>query len=259
MTRSVPAGTPQHLRSWMGRRAQRSRRIGVVLVALVAVIATSWSGTALAADHSHATIRVSVGGDRSGLTTVLGLQGVVLSLYEGQQSPTDKVEGEWATCTSDSSGLCEFEVPIAEVDKNFRPWVVQESAPTGWYMNSSLRTGGADSESSVATGYYFRLKSRLVAGTIYRSDMTGSNGFMLSSTASYEDTTRNASGGVWQQSRENPDLPAKCGLDMALVLDLSGSVYNSGQLSNLKGAATTITNSLVGTQSRAALFSFSEP
>lgn len=134
MTRSVPAGTPQHLRSWMGRRAQRSRRIGVVLVALVAVIATSWSGTALAADHSHATIRVSVGGDRSGLTTVLGLQGVVLSLYEGQQSPTDKVEGEWATCTSDSSGLCEFEVPIAEVDKNFRPWVVQESAPTGWYI-----------------------------------------------------------------------------------------------------------------------------
>ena len=33
-----------------------------------------------------------------------------------------------------------------------------------------------------------------------------------------------ASGGIWQQSRTNPTLQASCGLDVALILDLSGSV-----------------------------------
>ena len=33
-----------------------------------------------------------------------------------------------------------------------------------------------------------------------------------------------ASGGIWQQSRNNPEIPASCGLDVALILDLSGSV-----------------------------------
>ena len=30
-----------------------------------------------------------------------------------------------------------------------------------------------------------------------------------------------ASGGIWQQSRSNPELPETCRLDVALVLDLS--------------------------------------
>ena len=65
-----------------------------------------------------------------------------------------------------------------------------------------------------------------------------------------------ASGGIWQQSRDNPTLPATCGLDVALILDLSGSVGRA--LPNLKQAADTFVNSLVGTPSRMALFSFSD-
>ena len=39
------------------------------------------------------------------------------------------------------------------------------------------------------------------------------------------DTTNdNASGGIWQTSRANPTFPAQCGADVALILDLSGSV-----------------------------------
>ncbi len=53
-----------------------------------------------------------------------------------------------------------------------------------------------------------------------------------------------------------PTLPAACGLDVALILDLSGSV--GAQLPNLKSAANTFVDSLVGTPSRMAIFSFSE-
>lgn len=211
-----------------------------------------------------ATIQVQVGGDRQGLTTVNGLAGVVLQLHNnGDDSPGSVLTQPWAKCTSDATGLCVFEVPITGtggMGTGFRPWVTQVSAPEGWFMNTSLRTGGGDGGSSFATPYQFRLKSSLVANVTYRSTTTGTaNGFMISSSSDRTDgsETRNASGGIWQQSRNNPTLPAQCGLDVALVLDFSGSVENAGQVGNLKAAATTITNSLVGTQSRAALFSFS--
>ena len=63
-----------------------------------------------------------------------------------------------------------------------------------------------------------------------------------------------ASGGIWQNSKVNPVAPTKCGLNVALVLDVSGSV--SGSLPALKTAATTFTNALVGTPSNLALFTF---
>ena len=73
---------------------------------------------------------------------------------------------------------------------------------------------------------------------------------MLGSGAS----DRTASGGVWQESRANPSPPSSCGLDVALLLDLSGSVGSA--VTNLKAAADTFVNALVGTPSRASLFSF---
>ncbi|WP_075890809.1 vWA domain-containing protein [Actinomyces provencensis] len=208
----------------------------------------------------YATIQVQVGGDRQGLTTVLGLAGVTLQLWNGNDNgPISQRSESWATCVSDATGLCAFEVPIAGTggvgDNSFRPWVVQTSVPTGWFVNATLRTGSGTGGNSEATPYRFRLGANLAANRTYRSTVTGNNGFMLSSTNGTS-ATRNASGGVWQQSRNNPVLPAQCGLDMAIVLDLSGSV-TSTDLANLKSAAATITNSLVGTQSRAALFSFS--
>ncbi|MCI2178883.1 MAG: VWA domain-containing protein [Ancrocorticia sp.] len=205
----------------------------------------------------YATIVVEVGGDRNGLTAIDGLAGVVLTLWDGNQNgPTaERTEG-WATCTSDANGTCVFEVPITGaggVGNSFRPWVVQESVPSGWFMNTAFRTGSGNTGDSQATKYQFRLNDELESGTTYRSTVTGTNGFMVASG----NDNRSASGGTWQVSRENPTLPAQCGLDIALVLDLSGSVENQGQLANLKTAATSITNSLVGTQSRAAVFSFS--
>ncbi len=67
-------------------------------------------------------------------------------------------------------------------------------------------------------------------------------------------TNSAASGGIWQSSCQ-PDLPAQCGIDVALVLDLSGSV--AGNLSQLKAAANQLVDSLTGTPSNVGLFTFS--
>ena len=74
---------------------------------------------------------------------------------------------------------------------------------------------------------------------------------MLSSGAS----NLTASGGIWQQSRVNPAIVQSCGIDVALILDLSGSVAPT--LAQLKQAANTFVDALQGTPSRMSLFSFS--
>nr|WP_240977636.1 VWA domain-containing protein [Planctomonas sp. JC2975] len=68
-------------------------------------------------------------------------------------------------------------------------------------------------------------------------------------------TTDTASGGIWQDSRNNPVLPAQCGLSVAIIADLSNSV-TATDLVNLKGAATTLVGSLTGTPSTVSLFTF---
>ena len=100
-----------------------------------------------------------------------------------------------------------------------------------------------------STPYQFRTGDQLRAGSTYASSGTNAT-FMLDTG----NTNNAASGGIWQSSRNNPSLPATCGLSVALVLDVSGSVASS--LASLKTAAKTFTNSLVGTPSQVALFTF---
>lgn len=76
---------------------------------------------------------------------------------------------------------------------------------------------------------------------------------MLSSTYG---TNYTASGGVWQNSRNNPRLTAHCAVDVALVLDMSASVGSA--LPDLKAATDTFTDALAGTPSRMAVFSFDQ-
>ena len=61
-------------------------------------------------------------------------------------------------------------------------------------------------------------------------------------------TNNEASGGIWQNSRNNPTFPAKCGINVALVLDLSNSVTDA-QLVQLKAAANGFVDALTGTPS----------
>lgn len=216
-----------------------------------------------------AVITVKVGADRIGAQTVAGLAGVQLGLF-ASATATSPVNNTWAVCTSDGDGPdadsvadgdCSFVVPDTQVraagncgsgsgancDRRF--YIKQISAPAGWRVNATLRTGSNDGTQSQETPYVFQTGSVLRAGNTY----TSAQDFMIGSGT----TNRVASGGVWQQSRDNPALPTKCGLNVALILDLSSSVALSGTLGQLKAATGTFVDSLVGTPSRVALFSFS--
>lgn len=190
-------------------------------------------------------VTVKVGGDRDGDRSVAALAGTELGLYASETGGTPAY-----TCVSDADGDCSFTVPgtgDGGANHGGRFWVRQISAPAGWYTNPRLRTQVSTGSSEA---YSFRTPP-LYAGNTYSSTDSGANGFMVSSGSS----NRTASGGLWQQSRNNPGLPRKCGLRVALVMDLSGSV--SGGVPALKSAADTFVDSLRGTPSTMALFSFS--
>ncbi|MBD7982622.1 VWA domain-containing protein, partial [Oerskovia merdavium] len=199
------------------------------------------------ATGNNAVITVKVGGDRASLVAVGPLAGVTLQLYNGTGAPTTPVADTWATCVSDADGDCSFVVPNTQIggeNRDRRFWVVQTGAPTNWYTNPDLGTG---SSGSTVTPYEFRTGTQLRNGTTYTSE----GSFMLATG----NTNNVASGGIWQTSRENPTFPAQCGIDVALVLDLSGSV--AGDLPQLKQAANRFVDALTGTPSNMGLFTFS--
>lgn len=229
---------------------------------------------------SSAVITVKVGGDRTTTSAVAPLAGVRLRLHDGgATAPTSPVAASWATCVSDAQGDCSFVVPQTQqavyrngrcvsweyyrctryeqvldspagVNRDRQFWVVQESAPTGWYTSSSLVTGRATSQQ--ATPYRFRTGNELRAGATY----TAGSHFMAGSGNS----NATVSAGRWQVSRNNPQLPQTCegGIDVALVLDLSGSVADAGAVKDLKSSAKAFVDALQGTGSRIALFTFAD-
>ena len=232
--------------------------VTVTLAALMSVPVTVGPATpAAVADVPPATgttsvITVATGSERPTQTEVGPLAGVTLQLFGGSSAPNPTpLPDAWATCVSDAKGDCSFVVPETQTggaNRDQRFWVKQTGAPAGWFVNPSLVTGPANG--LAATAYQFRTGTQLRAGNTYSSSGPGAS-FMQSSG----NTNRQASGGIWQSSRTNPVLPAQCGLDVALVLDVSGSV--GADLPNLKAAAKTFTNSLIGTPSQLALFTFS--
>src|SRR5690606_13601337 len=137
---------------------------------------------------------------------------------------------------------------IGGANRNRRFWVVQASAPEGWYTNESLVTGSTTTHGQ--TPYRFRTGTSLRAGRTYTSgqDFMTSSGFPAVTDSS----------GVWQSSRVNPTLPETCqdGIDVALVLDLSTSVSTAGAVDDLKASAIGFAEALEGTGSRLALYTF---
>lgn len=202
------------------------------------------------ADSERAVITVKVGGVRTGATTVAGLAGVTLRLYDGASAPNAPSvvprSEAWAVCVSDAAGDCSFSVPATNsggANRDARFWIKQSApAAPGTYTNGSLATG---SSSPASTVYTVRTGAQLRAGTTYRSTAD----FMVGTASS--GTT---SGGVWQTSLTNPAPREDCGLRVALVLDLSGSV--SPYIADLRAAAKTFVDALTGTPSTVALFTF---
>ena len=202
---------------------------------------------------NNSVISVKVGGDRTGTTAVNSLAGVVLGFYSNATGGSPVYQ-----CTSDADGDCSVTVPNtqsggANRDRQF--WVRQLSAPGGThYTNPSLGTDGGD-DPIAADPYRFltceQLRALPSTSSTCLTSRTGNNGFMLATGSS----NLEASSGIWQNSRNNPSFPAKCGINVALVLDFSNSVTDT-QLTQLKNAANGFVDALTGTPSQVGTFTF---
>ncbi|UOQ59341.1 hypothetical protein MUN76_09745 [Leucobacter rhizosphaerae] len=200
-----------------------------------------------------AVITVKVGGIRTTVTQVSNLAGVTLQLYNGGSGgpdPSPRPE-PWATCVSDADGDCSFTIPDTQrrsgstpagVNRDARFWIKQAGVPNGYFMNATLATG----ENPSSATYQFRTGEDLQAGNTYSSQAD----FMYATGNS----SNNASGGIWQQSRTNPVFTDRCGIRVAMIVDLSGSV--SPYISQLRTAAKGFVDALTGTPSSMALFTF---
>ncbi|GAA1861465.1 LPXTG cell wall anchor domain-containing protein [Microbacterium koreense] len=210
----------------------------------------------------NVVISVKVAGDRIGGTEITGtgLAGVHLRLGPSAGNTASWQSYTWATCVSDVDGDCNFVIPVktsGSTDANGMrtdadPWVHQISAPTGWRLNTSLRTGHGNGTSAPNTNvpYRFQVDQTLQAGRAYRS--TDSPSFMRTDPGDVQDLA--TSSGVWQIPRVNPGAPLQCGADYGVLIDLSSSI--GSQLPAAIDAVDTFVDALRGTPSRVGLFSF---
>ncbi|QTX05329.1 DUF11 domain-containing protein [Agromyces archimandritae] len=198
------------------------------------------------ATGNNAVITVKVGGDRTAPSAIAPLAGVQLTLYNGGNGgPSNPVGQPWSVCTSDAQGDCSFIVPNTQFGGSNRDdqfWVVQTGGAPGYFTNDELAVGTTPS----ADEYTFRTGDQLRAGQTYSSQAN----FMIASGNS----NNVASGGIWQNSRNNPAVPQQCGIDIALVIDLSGSVAPS--FGDLQDAATGFVDALEGTPSQVGVYTF---
>ncbi|MCL2668986.1 MAG: VWA domain-containing protein, partial [Micrococcales bacterium] len=191
-----------------------------------------------------ATIKVHVGGDRLSSTAVAPLEGVTLGLFASANASTP-VNDDWAVAISGPDGVATFTVPIT--GQNVQYWVKGISAPWPYTLNSHLTTALITSPTNDSAQQYAFQTPPLVADEVYESGQQ----FQTRQGANLTGST-----GTWALTRQNPDKPAQCGIRVALVVDLSASVLQANATNDLREAAKTYVEALLGTPSEVQLFSF---
>jgi uncharacterized repeat protein (TIGR01451 family) len=256
-------------------RAVRAYRAwGVALVVGLLVSSVGPLGTAPPARATipepgpgEAVVTVRIGDLRTSETTVGPLVGATYGLFRTR--PADATVGPDGftsappdfTCVSDADGDCSFTVPIGtgtgDVPQGARLWLAAVGAPAGYYANPRWQTAPLTGGTKVDNRLVWPTPA-LVADQTYRSGATwvtdpGLAAPAGSPEASQSDYTRRvASDGTVGLSRVDPPLLAQCGLNVALVADLSSSM--AGSVPALKNAMDTFVDTLRGTPSEAALF-----
>ncbi|MCL2652614.1 MAG: VWA domain-containing protein [Propionibacteriaceae bacterium] len=201
-------------------------------------------------------ITVEVGGTRTSTTAIAPLQGITLELFDGSSatqptSASTPLTDSWAVCTSDADGDCSFTIPntgIGGANRDRRFYIQQSKTapvPAGWHAIPEMVTS-MDGNSFTQIPYAIHTGTQLRGGQVYTSTAS----FMVTGTGVQ------ASTGIWPQALDNPPLRHACGVNVALILDLSYSVQIASALPSLKAAAKGLTDNLVGTNSEVALFTF---
>ncbi|MFX0593182.1 prealbumin-like fold domain-containing protein [Melissospora conviva] len=225
---------------------KKTGRLGGMLAALViAMTMTPLLGAAppaLAQDPNLATLVVNKGGDRDAPQTVAPLAGATFGFFAGTAG-TRPAPGAIPTytCTTGADGSCFVDAtPRSGGGQGY--WIIEQSAPAGWDIVGDLNVGGDDPTERDYNGVF---TGGVLAGVSYQ--------FPQLTTGNSNPTAR---GPVWADARDNPDLPESCGLNIALLIDVSGSIEPF--LDTVKDAANTFVDALTGTPSQIALFSFSD-
>jgi hypothetical protein len=213
----------------------RRRRIAAAACLLVSL--TAIAGPGLTARPASAApraadpdITITAGGDRITSTSVRGTAGVDFSV-----SGTVTSNG----CPTGTDGRCVVSVPTTASRT-----VTQTSAPAGWFLNPTLGISPNSTTSAVTPTAY----SSLTTGTIPQT------GVSVPPSTSGTTAGPTARSGVWALSRDNPPLPSRCGLNVALVFDLSFSIGSN--LGTLQAAGRSFVTALNGTPSSVSLWTF---
>lgn len=219
-----------------------------VLAVIGAVSITSAAANVLAAPSDAAAPNVSVtvtaGGDRVGATSVAGEAGETFDFFAGTQGSKPRPGATpTASCVTALSGRCTVSVPPQSGGTGGNTagyWIRQTSVPPGWFADPVLDVGKGGTE--IATDYIWLFVAR-VSGNVSVPIADTGNG-----------ATPTARGSLWADSRDDPDLPDECGLNVALLFDLSGSIGSN--ITELRDAGKSFVRALTGTPSNVAVYTF---
>ncbi|MFE7406859.1 hypothetical protein [Isoptericola sp. NPDC057559] len=245
-------------------RTDPRRRVAGTLLAVVAAIAlvaplgpvTPTAAAAVGAPGKglpvadQGNITIKAGGARAANGTIAPLAGATFQFYQATSTGARGALVDGATCTTDGTGMCNVTLAprfASTGGQNATPYgyiAVATAVPAGYTLIDQVTTGTTANRSTVALEYQ--------TGPVYAD-----TAYTVPATVAAA-TTRNqtTSGTAMPASADNPALAVKCGLNVALLVDVSTSVSNSGSVNALKTAATAYVNALAGTPSRVAIQTF---
>ena len=185
------------------------------------------------ADPVPGTLTINTGGDRVG-GDVAGAAGAVFSLYTDADLT---VPATPATCgPTNASGVCSVSLPPGTF------YAVETTAPLGFETLPQLATDPDDTP-------------RDYTNKIGPITITSGNNLTIPNNTGLSTSDYNYNSGKYANRRVNPPLPSVCGFNIALVLDMSGSIDDT-EFGQMKAAADDFVTSLGGTPSSVGVYPF---
>ncbi len=208
------------------------------------------------ATGNDAVISVKVGGTRTGTTAVSSLAGVQLGFYDTADGNYRRVHVHLRQPTATARSRCRTR-RLPKADSQRAPTATASSGcARSVHRERTTRTQALAStapqttrSAPIPTASRPARNSAPAAPAYRRPRATTASCCPRASTTTWRPE---ASG---RTPETIPSFPAKCGINVALVLDFSNSVTNA-QLLQLKAAANGFVDSLTGTPSQVGTFTF---
>ncbi|QDZ15004.1 prealbumin-like fold domain-containing protein [Humibacter ginsenosidimutans] len=153
------------------------------------------------------------------------------------------------TCTT-TAGTCTISVPAGY------KWNVSEvSTPSGWFPLTTMSYGTSSTVNS--TTYQFQTTTLNSGGT---QNVPGPTSGTWSANGTYADALHSGNdfSGTMAVGLDDNSIPQKCGLNIALVLDQSGSMADNSKEANLIAAAKQVVSGLQNTPSTMSVYPFAD-